>query len=250
MNSTLIQENLDRVRQRIESAAMQAARESSEISLLAVSKTRHADDIRKLASLGQLEFGENYLQESAEKIPQLADTDIVWHFIGQLQRNKTRTAAALFDWVQSVDRPVIAERLSAQRPEHMPDLNICLQVRMSNEPGKGGIPPHELMQTAESIQKLPRITLRGLMTIPENTSDETKLRSIFHQMHNLYTELQTQYPDVDTLSMGMSGDFQIAIEEGSTMVRIGTALFGPRNSRLRRGGKKGGSCCKKRGHKK
>jgi pyridoxal phosphate enzyme (YggS family) len=217
------------IEQQITDVAAECGRNRADIRLLAVSKTRHVDDIRKLASLGQLEFGENYLQESAEKIPQLVDEDIVWHFIGQLQRNKTRTAAALYDWVQSVDRLVIAERLSAQRPEHMPDLNICLQVRMSNEPGKGGIPSHELMQTAESIQKLPRITLRGLMTIPENTSDEIKLRSTFHQMYNLYTELQSQYPDVDTLSMGMSGDFQIAIEEGSTMVRIGTALFGPRN---------------------
>lgn len=217
------------IEQQITDVAVKHGLNRAGIRLLAVSKTRCAEDIRKLASLGQREFGENYLQEAAEKIPQLVNEDIVWHFIGQLQRNKTRIAAELFDWIQSVDRPVIAERLSAQRPENLPDLNICLQVRTSDEPGKGGIPPSDVLQVAEAINKLPRITLRGLMTIPENTSDEIKLRSTFRLMHELYTNLQSRYLPVDTLSMGMSGDFRIAIEEGATMVRIGTALFGPRN---------------------
>jgi len=215
--------------QQITDVAVKCGRNPAEICLLAVSKTRPVEEIRRLASLGQRDFGENYLQDASKKIPQLADQDIVWHFIGQLQRNKTRTAAELFDWVQSVDRLVIAERLSAQRPAHLADLNICLQVLMSNEPGKGGIQPDELLSVADTIQRLPRIRLRGLMTIPEYTSDEKKLRSAFQQMHELYTELRSRYPTVDTLSMGMSGDFSLAIEEGSTMVRIGTALFGPRN---------------------
>ncbi len=221
--------------QQITDAAVKYGRAPSEIRLLAVSKTRTADEIRLLAGLGQNEFGENYLQEAETKISQLADLDIVWHFIGQLQRNKTRIVAELFDWVQSVDRMVIAERLSAQRPEHKKDLNICLQVSMSDEPGKGGLSPGDIIATARQIHGLPRIQLRGLMTIPENTDDKARLHKTFQHMHELYEELKAEHPMIDTLSMGMSGDFAMAIEHGSTMVRIGTALFGPRQYAESRG---------------
>lgn len=214
--------------QQITDAAVKCGRSPSDIRLLAVSKTRTVDEIRLLAGLGQHEFGENYLQEAETKISQLADLDIIWHFIGQLQRNKTRIVAELFDWVQSVDRMVIAERLSAQRPEHKQDLNICLQVSTSDEPGKGGLPPGDVITTARQIKELPRIQLRGLMTIPENTDDDLRLHTAFQHMQALYKELKTEHPMIDTLSMGMSGDFATAIEHGSTMVRIGTALFGPR----------------------
>ena len=217
--------NIDR---QITDAAVNCGRNPSTIRLLAVSKTRSADEVRLLAGLGQREFGENYLQEAERKIRQLSDLDITWHFIGQLQRNKTKIVSELFDWVQSVDRQIIAERLSAQRPEHMPDLNICLQVRMSEEPGKGGIAPEEILATARQIDNLPGISLRGLMTIPENTDDSSRMHDAFQRMHTLFETLQGAYPQVDTLSMGMSGDFTAAIEHGSTMVRIGTALFGPR----------------------
>lgn len=217
-----------KIDQQITEAAENCGRNPAEIRLLAVSKTKPVEEIRKLASLGQREFGESYLQEAKDKIPQMPGLGILWHFIGQLQRNKTRVVAELFDWVQSVDRLVIAERLSAQRPAHLPDLNICLQVRMSDEPGKGGLQPDEVPDLAQSIQHLPRLKLRGLMTIPQHTTDTGAQRQTFRHMHELYLALQARHPMVDTLSMGMSGDFQLAIEEGSTMVRIGTALFGKR----------------------
>ena len=217
-----------KIDQQITEAAQNCGRNPAEIRLLAVSKTKPVEEIRKLASLGQRDFGESYLQEAKDKIPQMAGLGILWHFIGQLQRNKTGVVAELFDWVQSIDRLVIAERLSAQRPAHLPDLNVCLQVRMSDEPGKGGLQPDEVPGLAQSILHLPRLKLRGLMTIPEHTTDTGTQRRAFRRMHELYLSLQARHPMVDTLSMGMSGDFQLAIEEGSTMVRIGTALFGKR----------------------
>ena len=224
-----IETRKERLDQRVNSAARRAGREPSEIRLLAVSKTRSANTIRSLAALGQQAFGENYLQEAEEKIIQLADLELEWHFIGQMQRNKTATVAEKFDWVQSIDRLVIAERLSAQRPAYMGDLNTCIQVRMSEEAGKGGVSKEDLLPLAKAIDSLPGIVFRGLMTIPENTTDTKKQKMAFREMHSLYTQLKSQFETVDTLSMGMTGDFELAIEEGSTMVRIGTALFGPRN---------------------
>jgi pyridoxal phosphate enzyme (YggS family) len=219
-------EHLDR---RMNSAARRVGREPSEIKLLAVSKTRSAETIRALAALGQHAFGENYLQEAVDKINQLDDLDLEWHFIGQMQRNKTAAVAENFDWVQSIDRLVAAERLSAQRPANLGDLNVCIQVQMSDEAGKGGIAPTALLALADAINSLPRLVLRGLMTIPENTTEIEKLKRAFAKMNNLYTNLKARYDTVDTLSMGMTNDFELAIEQGSTMIRVGTALFGPRD---------------------
>ncbi|MEA1890494.1 MAG: YggS family pyridoxal phosphate-dependent enzyme [Pseudomonadota bacterium] len=215
--------------QRVNAAAWRVNREPAEISLLAVSKKQTSEAVRSLAALGQQSFGENYLQEALEKVDQLAELALEWHFIGQIQRNKTAAIAENFDWVQSIDRLVIAERLSVQRPEKKGKLNVCIQVRMSEEHGKGGIAADELLPLASAVSTLPGLVLRGLMTIPENTSDAEKQRASFHRMHDLFNHLRTQHASVDTLSMGMSGDFELAIEEGSTMIRVGTALFGPRN---------------------
>jgi hypothetical protein len=214
--------------QSIASAAERVGRRPEDIQLLAVSKTQPAHTIRSLAMLGQHAFGENYLQEATTKIDSLADVDIEWHFIGQLQRNKTRIVAENFDWVQSIDRKILAERLSDQRPGTLGDLNVCIQVRMSVEPGKGGVEPESVPALASELALLPNITLRGLMVIPENTPDIEKQRSTFRKMHELFVDLQSRYDTIDTLSMGMSRDFEVAIEEGSTMIRIGTLLFGKR----------------------
>jgi len=219
-------ESLD---QRVNTTARRVNRDPAEISLLAVSKKQTAETVRSLAALRQQSFGENYLQEALEKINQLAELALEWHFIGQIQRNKTAAIAENFDWVQSIDRLVIAERLSAQRPSIMDKLNVCIQVRMSEEHGKGGITADELLPLASAVSSLPGLVLRGLMTIPENTSDAEKQRASFRRMHDLFDSLRSQHASVDTLSMGMSGDFELAIEEGSTMIRVGTALFGPRN---------------------
>ena len=228
-NSMNIETRKEQLDQHIINAVNRIGRQPSDIKVLAVSKTRPATTIRSLAALGQQAFGENYLQEAVEKIKQLADLGLEWHFIGQVQRNKTAAVAENFDWAQSIDRLVIAERLSAQRPESLADLNVCIQVRMSEEAGKGGVSKEELFTLAETIARLPRINLRGLMTIPENTSDIEKQRMAFREMHGLYQKLKALHHTVDTLSMGMTGDFELAIEEGSTMIRVGTALFGPRS---------------------
>ncbi len=227
-NSMDIEIKKEQLDQRVRSTAHRVGREPSEIILLAVSKTRPAEAIRNLAALGQQAFGENYLQEALKKISELTDLSLEWHFIGQIQRNKTRYVVENFDWVQSVDRAVIAERLSAQRPAEMGDLNVCIQVRMSEEEGKGGVAPEDLFALASTIDSLPGLELRGLMTIPENTRDTEKQRQSFRMMYRIFSELKSRFTSVDTLSMGMSGDFELAIEEGSTMIRVGTALFGPR----------------------
>lgn len=225
-----IETRKDRLDQRINTAAQRAGRDPSTVRLLAVSKKQPAQAIRDLADCGQLAFGENYLQEAVEKISSLSDLALEWHFIGQLQRNKTRVVAENFDWVQSIDRAVLAERLSAQRTDDKPGLNLCIQVRMSEEAGKGGVAINEVFPLAGIIDKLPRLNLRGLMTIPENTLDTEKQRQSFRRMYAIFNDLKSQFQTVDTLSMGMSGDFELAIEEGSTMIRIGSALFGPRPS--------------------
>jgi len=227
-----IETRKERLDQRIDNAAKRVGRAPSEIKLLAVSKTRSAETVREFAILGQHAFGENYLQEALEKINQLNDLDLEWHFIGQLQRNKTAAVAEKFDWVQSIDRLVIAERLSAQRPANMGDLNVYA-YRVHDEctrRGKGGIAPTALSSLADANKtSLPRLVLRGLMTIPENTTEIEKLKKAFAKMNSLYNQLKTRYDTVDTLSMGMTSDFELAIEEGSNMIRVGTALFGPRD---------------------
>lgn len=197
--------------------------------LLAVSKTRPAEDIRAAHALGINDFGENYLQEALPKIEALQALGLTWHFIGPIQSNKTRPIAEHFDWVHSVDRDKIARRLNEQRPADAPPLQVCLQVNVSGEASKSGVSPADLPALAEAVLHLPRLRLRGLMAIPAATNSDAEQRAAFAQLRGLFEELKPQAPDLDTLSMGMSGDLEAAVAEGSTLLRIGTALFGPRH---------------------
>lgn len=229
---TNIAKNLQIVRDQIHQASQTAQRNADAVCLLAVSKTRHADELRSAYQTGQRDFGENYLQEGLDKIEQLKDLAICWHFIGPIQSNKTRPIAEHFHWVHSVDRFKIAQRLSDQRPAHLPPLNICLQINISAEASKSGLLPEELPAVAAQVQALPNIRLRGLMAIPAACSDPTLQRQPFAELRALLEQLQQQTPaatQLDTLSMGMSGDIDAAIAEGATIVRIGTAIFGARN---------------------
>lgn len=226
---TAIDYNLQAVRRAIERAAQAAGRPLRDIVLLAVSKTFAADDVRQAYAAGQHAFGESYLQEALDKIEALRDLAIEWHFIGPVQSNKTRAIAENFSWVHSVDRLKIAERLSAQRPENMPPLNVCLQVNVSGEGSKSGVAPGETLQLARQIAALPRLRLRGLMAIPAPARDPDVQRKPFAQLRELLQQLNAQGLALDTLSMGMSQDMQAAILEGATMVRIGSAIFGSRD---------------------
>ncbi|WP_293265579.1 YggS family pyridoxal phosphate-dependent enzyme [Neptunomonas sp.] len=226
---TSIAENLKSVGTLINQAALDAHRRPVDITLLAVSKTRTADELRELYLHGQKHFGENYLQESLDKMFALDDLAITWHFIGPIQSNKTRSIAENFDWVHSVDRLKVAQRLSEQRPQSLPSLNICLQINISGEESKSGCLPTEAEALLNQIDTLPNLNVRGLMAIPAATDDTLAQQAALAAMQAMYIKLQKQYPKFDTLSMGMSGDMQIAIREGATMVRIGTALFGPRH---------------------
>ena len=221
-----IANNIAKVAARIREAAQAAARNPDEVHLLAVSKTQPAAAIRQACQAGLHDFGENYLQEALEKQADLADLPLTWHFIGPIQSNKTKAIAEHFDWVHSVDRLKIAQRLSDQRPESLPPLNICLQVNVSGEASKSGCEPQDVPQLAHAIAALPRLRLRGLLAIPEPTDDPTEQRAAFARLRHLQAELQM---DLDTLSMGMSQDLEAAIAEGATWVRIGTALFGARD---------------------
>lgn len=224
-----IASNLETVRQQLQQAAADAGRAADDVTLLAVSKTRPAKDLRTAFEQGQRDFGENYLQESLEKVEALADLPLCWHFIGPIQSNKTRPIAENFHWVHSVDREKIGRRLAEQRPAELPPLNICLQVNISAEASKSGCLPEDVPALAAALAELPNVVLRGLMAIPAATEDEVAQRAVFAQMRTLLSELQQQHPQMDTLSMGMSGDMGAAIAEGSTMVRIGTAIFGARD---------------------
>lgn len=216
----------------IQDSASKAGRNPAEIKLLAVSKTKPNQAIREAWQAGQRMFGENYVQEGIQKIQELEALEgIQWHFIGPLQSNKTRTVAEHFDWVQTVDRAKIAERLNQQRPSSMAPLQVCIQVNISAEENKSGVTPDEVKPLANLIAELPNLTLRGIMAIPANTHSEAEQMQAFKSMQNLYLELQSDYPQVDTLSMGMSGDVDAAIQCGSTMVRIGTAIFGAREKK-------------------
>lgn len=205
---------------------------SGKVTLLAVSKTKPAQMIRDAWTCGQKAFGENYVQEGVDKVQELADlTDIEWHFIGPIQSNKSRLVAESFHWVHSVDRLKIARRLSEQRPEGKAPINICLQVNIDNQPTKSGLTPDEVLTTAKEVIALKGVKLRGLMAIPAPSDDAQQQRVPFKAMKDLLTQLQEEFPDeqLDTLSMGMSGDMEAAIEEGATIVRIGTAIFGARD---------------------
>lgn len=219
---------LARVRDAIAESARDAGRDPAGIRLVAVSKTRPADDVAAALAAGQADFGENYLQEALPKIAALRGRGACWHYIGRIQSNKTRELAAHFDWVQTVDRIRIAQRLSAQREAHLPPLNICLQVNVDAEAQKSGASPEELAALADETAGLPRLRLRGLMAIPAQQADIALQRQSFAHLRALAESLRARGHAIDVLSMGMSGDLGAAIAEGSTMVRVGTAVFGPR----------------------
>ncbi|SEK58349.1 hypothetical protein SAMN05216214_103215 [Atopomonas hussainii] len=221
-----IADNIANVREQIREAAQAAERSPQSVHLLAVSKTKPASAIRAAHACGQRDFGENYLQEALDKQAELADLDLCWHFIGPIQSNKTRPIAEHFAWVHSVDRLKIAQRLSDQRPAHLPPLNICLQVNVSGEASKSGCEPAELAELAQAVSQLPNLKLRGLMAIPEPSEDLALLHQRFAAVRTLAAQLNL---GLDTLSMGMSQDLPVAIAEGATWVRIGTALFGARD---------------------
>ena len=226
-----IANRLQHARETIDSAAHTVGRDPNHITLLAVSKTKPISDIKEAFQAGQRCFGENYVQEGVEKIQALAEfSSIQWHFIGPLQSNKTRDVAEHFAWVQSLDRLKIAQRLNEQRPDHLPALQVCIQVNISEEASKSGILSDQVNAFAAQIAALPRLCLRGLMAIPAATQDQQAQADAFAKMAVLFHQLQQSYNSVDTLSMGMSGDMQPAIQAGSTMVRIGTAIFGKREN--------------------
>ncbi|MDN6180619.1 MAG: YggS family pyridoxal phosphate-dependent enzyme [Halomonas subglaciescola] len=223
--------SLNDARQRLQDALRAAGRPPDDALMLAVSKTRPAADIRHAWQLGQRHFGENYLQEALDKQTELADLDdISWHFIGPLQSNKTRAVAEHFDWVHSVDRLKTAQRLSAQRPADKPPLNICLQVNVSHEAAKSGVTPQALAELAQAVSQLPNVTLRGLMAIPAPADTPAAQRQPLAELRACLETLREALPEatLDTLSMGMSGDLEAAVQEGATLVRLGTAIFGAR----------------------
>jgi hypothetical protein len=223
-----IAQQLNSVREKVRSAERKYARPENSVSLLAVSKTRSVAEILQAIEQGQLDFGENYQQEVKTKLPALSGKDINWHFIGPLQSNKARIIAENFCWIHSVDRLKIAERLSALRPSHLPDLNVCIQLNISDETSKSGVNTSELMSLAESIVSLPGLKLRGLMALPAPTDEFAQQRKDFRRLREFLDQLVSAGHDVDTLSMGTTNDMEAAIAEGATIVRIGTALFGPR----------------------
>jgi PLP dependent protein len=220
--------HVNHVRSRIRSAAIAAGRDPESITLVAVTKAKTAESVRLAATAGVTDFGENYLQEAQLKMEQLADLKLTWHFIGGIQSNKTRAIAERFDWVQSVDRFSVARRLSEQRPFHAPPLNVCIQVALVPEPTKGGVTPDELATLAGAVAGLPRLKLRGLMSVPPPQANAAAERAVFASLRMALEDLNAAGLKLDTLSMGMSGDFESAIAEGATLVRIGTALFGAR----------------------
>ncbi len=223
-----IAQRLKTVQHRIEAAAHQAGRNPADIRLLAVSKTQPTAAIDEARQAGQMAFGESYVQEAIEKITALNDRHLEWHFIGPVQSNKTQAIAAHFDWLHSLDRLKIAQRLNDQRPDHSPPLQVCIQVNTSHESTKSGIDSDKLPELVDLVMALPRLQLRGLMTIPAPQTRFEKQREPFAMLKRLYEQLREQQLPVDTLSMGMSQDLEAAIAEGATIVRIGTAIFGER----------------------
>lgn len=228
----MIYDNLQTVRAQIGAACAQCGRNPNEVTLLAVSKTMPADAVRQAYAAGQREFGENYIQEGVDKIAQLADlAGAVWHMIGPIQSNKTRDVAAHFDWVHSIDRLKIAQRLSEQRPAHLPPLNVCIQVNIDGGANKSGVLPQEALALALAVRNLPGLTLRGIMAIPEPTTDLIANSLILTSIKSLFLSLKVHCVELDTLSMGMSADMKAAVQQGSTVVRVGTAIFGQRSTK-------------------
>jgi len=227
---TDISQNLDHVRGLIASSANTHRRKPEDIELLAVSKTKPVSDIMLAYQSGQRHFGENYVQEGVDKIEQLKlYSDIVWHFIGPLQSNKSRLVAENFDWMHSIDRYKIAKRIDDQRSVYKAALNVCIQVNIDNEQSKAGVAAADVLELAEQISSLPRLKLRGLMAIPKANQDKQTQKQSFDKMGQLFLQCQQKFSEFDTLSIGMSGDLDVAIECGSTIVRVGTAIFGARS---------------------
>jgi pyridoxal phosphate enzyme (YggS family) len=225
---TTIRNNLQKVHDRIAAACAGAQRDVNEITLLAVSKTFGADAVREAFDAGQTAFGENYIQEAVEKIGALRDVPLQWHCIGPIQSNKTRLVAEHFDWAHTVDRLKVAQRLSEQRPHALPPLDVCIQVNIDGGETKSGVQAKEVVSLARDVAQLPRIRLRGLMTLPEPAPDYESQKAVHLRAKALFDELRQAGLDVDTLSMGMTADLEAAIAAGSTMVRVGTAIFGSR----------------------
>ena len=225
-----IENRLQAVKSRLAAACAAAGRDPRDIVLVAVGKTFPADDLRAAHAAGQRDFGENHVQEAMAKIDRLAGLDLVWHFIGPLQSNKTRPVAERCDWVHSIDRLKTAERLAAQRPESLAPLEVLVQVNVSGEASKSGVPPAATAALANAVAQLPRLRLRGLMTIPEPTTDMALARRRFERLRELKEALVRGGLPLDTLSMGMSDDLEAAIAAGATMVRVGTAIFGAREN--------------------
>ena len=238
----MISDNLHAVQARIEAACAQAGRPAQDVTLLAVSKTFGVDAVQAAFEAGQTAFGENYIQEAVEKIAALKHLPINWHCIGPIQSNKTRLVAENFDWVHSVDRFKIAERLNDQRPAHLPPLQVCIQINIDGESSKSGVAPTEVAAMAAQVALLPRLALRGLMCIPENTTNSIANRQAFTRARAIFDHINSQklpispkinsevnFVTLDTLSMGMTADLEAAIACGSTMVRVGTAIFGARS---------------------
>ena len=223
-----VTENLRKIRDLLAKAAEDAGRSVNDVRLLAVSKKQPVAAIREAAAAGQRDFGENQVLEGVEKITQIADPALVWHFIGHLQTNKTRMVAEHFDWVHSIDRLKTARRLSDQRPDDLADLNVCVQVNVDDEQSKSGVPLADAASLARQVAGLPRLRFRGLMCLPAIRDTFSEQREPFRRLRELADELRDDGLAVDTLSMGMSGDFRAAVFEGSTMVRVGTAIFGAR----------------------
>lgn len=215
--------------EKIRQLERQYGREQGTVTLVAVSKTHPESAIREMAALGQTAFGENYLQEAIAKQHELDDLDLQWHFIGHIQSNKTREIAEHFDWVHGVDRAKIADRLSGQRPGHLPPINVCIQLNLEGESTKSGVAPDELPELAQQVAQLPNLKLRGLMAIPPPDNPFETQRKLFARMKSLFVALNHTGLNLDVLSMGMTDDMEAAIAEGATHIRIGTALFGPRH---------------------
>lgn len=226
----MISSNLQLVHAQISQACADCGRNPNEVCLLAVSKTFGPEAVREAYAAGQRAFGENYIQEGVEKIALLQDLPgLVWHMIGPIQSNKTRVVAEQFDWVHSLDRLKTAERLSAQRPAHLAAFQVCIQVNIDGGLNKSGVQPQDALTLADSVSQLPHLQLRGLMVIPEPAINDIAARAIFQRARALFDALKLRHPGVDTLSMGMSADLAAALSQGSTMVRVGTAIFGRRN---------------------
>jgi pyridoxal phosphate enzyme (YggS family) len=228
----VLRDNLHAVQARITAACAASGRAADSVQLLAVSKTFSADDVRQVAACGQRDFGENYIQEGVDKITALQDSQpaLVWHCIGPMQSNKTKLVAEHFDWAHTVDRLKIAQRLSDQRPAHLAPLNVCLQVNIDGGETKSGIAPADVLALAAEVAKLPRLALRGLMTIPDPLEGFDAQVAVHAKARALFDEVKAalNLPHFDTLSMGMTGDLEAAVQAGSTMVRVGTAVFGGR----------------------